>query len=104
MDSLFKQAGGIGCNWRSTYCGLTGEFRLNLGSDVNGDGHGHPPRPNLPPPPFEVKETAPRDTTVFDLVSQVTDAWGQVSPIVRLTDVVRYDNMNYVPCELTDGR
>ena len=40
-NSLFEQSRGIVLNRASAGGGLTGEFSLNLGSDINGDCHGH---------------------------------------------------------------
>jgi hypothetical protein len=42
IDSLFEQARGIRLNRATARGGLTGEFSLNLGADVNGDCHGRP--------------------------------------------------------------
>jgi hypothetical protein len=39
MDSLFEQARGMCLDRAAVGGSLAGEFGLNLGSDVNGDGH-----------------------------------------------------------------
>jgi hypothetical protein len=42
MDSLFKQIGSVYLDRATVGGGLTRKRGLNLGLDVNGDGHGHP--------------------------------------------------------------
>src|ERR1035438_10249499 len=44
MSRLFEQAGSMSFQRAATSGGLTGEFRLNLRPDVNGDCHGPPPK------------------------------------------------------------
>jgi hypothetical protein len=43
MRGVFEQACGIGFESAALCGGLSGEFGLNLGPDVNGDRHRHPP-------------------------------------------------------------
>jgi hypothetical protein len=42
MCGVFEQASGISFERAAVCCGLSGEFRLNLGPDFNGNRHGVP--------------------------------------------------------------